>query len=248
MESVTIERSDSDLTSGLDLEWVDENVRIADDLFAHVNGRWLDSHEIPGDRSIDGAFHVLRDNAEADVRAIVEECVDSSTGPTSTLIGDLYASFMDVDRIEELGISAISDDLETIRAIGSASDLARALGALQRVGVRGLFGLYVDTDARQSDRYLVHVTQSGLGLPDESYYREENHADTLAAYREHVSAMLALAGVTDAEQAASAVVDLETQIASHHWDVVRRRDAEASYNLRTFAEFTDAASGFDLAA
>ncbi|MDR2280973.1 MAG: peptidase M13, partial [Gordonia sp. (in: high G+C Gram-positive bacteria)] len=128
MEYVTIERSDSDLTSGLDLEWVDDSVRIADDLFAHVNGRWLDTHEIPGDRSIDGAFHVLRDNAEADVRAIVEECADSPTGPTSTLIGDLYASFMDVDRIEELGLDAIAEDLNAVRAITSTSELARTLG------------------------------------------------------------------------------------------------------------------------
>ncbi|SEB59383.1 putative endopeptidase [Gordonia malaquae] len=248
MECVTIERSGTDLTSGLDLEWVDDSVRIADDLFAHVNGRWLDTHEIPGDRSIDGAFHVLRDNAEADVRAIVEECAETPAGPTSTLIGDLYASFMDVDRIEELGLDAISEDLNAVRAISSTSELAHTLGALERVGVGGLFGVYVDTDARQSDRYLVHVVQRGLGLPDESYYREENHAETLAAYREHVAAMFALAGVDDADAAATTVVDLETQIASHHWDVVRRRDAEASYNLRTLAEFTDGATGFDVAA
>ncbi|WP_341268325.1 M13 family metallopeptidase [Gordonia malaquae] len=248
MECVTIERSGTDLTSGLDLEWVDDSVRIADDLFAHVNGRWLDTHEIPGDRSIDGAFHVLRDNAEADVRAIVEECAETPTGPTSTLIGDLYASFMDIDRIEELGLDAISEDLNAVRAISSTSELAHTLGALERVGVGGLFGVYVDTDARQSDRYLVHVVQRGLGLPDESYYREENHAETLAAYREHVAAMFALAGVDDADAAATTVVDLETQIASHHWDVVRRRDAEASYNLRTLAEFTDGATGFDVGA
>ncbi|GEE01593.1 putative zinc metalloprotease [Gordonia spumicola] len=242
MECVTIEHNGTDLTSGLDLEWVDHSVRVADDLFAHVNGRWLDSHEIPGDRSIDGAFHVLRDNAEADVRAIVE---DTEPG---TLIGDLYASFMDVDRIEALGLDAVAEDLSAIAAISSTADLARTLGSLQRVGVGGLFGFYVDTDARQSDRYLVHVTQSGLGLPDESYYREENHAQTLGAYREHVAAMLGLAGVDDAARAAETIVDLETLIASHHWDVVRRRDAEASYNLRTFAEFADTATGFDVSA
>ncbi|MCF8605279.1 peptidase M13 [Gordonia sp. HY442] len=243
MECVTTEQ-----ISGLDLEWVDPAVRVADDLFTHVNGKWLESHTIPGDRSIDGAFHVLRDNAEADVRAIVEECAETPSDATSTMIGDLYASFMDTERIEDLGLEAVRDYLTAIATISSVTDLSRTLGSLQRVGVRGLFGFYVDTDARRSDRYLVHVGQGGLGLPDESYYREENHAETLTAYRKHVAAMFELAGIDSPEDAAATVVDLETQIASHHWDVVRRRDAEATYNLRTLAEFTDGATGFDVAA
>ncbi|MGO3328610.1 M13 family metallopeptidase, partial [Gordonia sp. (in: high G+C Gram-positive bacteria)] len=243
MECVTTEQ-----ISGLDLEWVDPAVRVADDLFTHVNGKWLESHTIPGDRSIDGAFHVLRDNAEADVRAIVEECAQSPGDATSTMIGDLYASFMDTERIEELGLEAVRDYLTAIATISSIADLSRTLGSLQRVGVRGLFGLYVDTDARRSDRYLVHLGQGGLGLPDESYYREENHAETLTAYRQHVAAMFGLAGIDDPEDAASRVVDMEKQIAGHHWDVVRRRDAEATYNLRTLAEFTDGAAGFDVSA
>ncbi|KXT57300.1 M13 family metallopeptidase [Gordonia sp. PS3] len=244
MEDVTIEQ-----TSGLDLEWVEPSVRAADDLFTHVNGKWLASHRIPDDRSIDGAFHVLRDNAEEDVRAIVEECAEGSpeSGTPAARIGDLYASFMDVDRVEELGVAPIADQLQEIAGVSDTSELAALMGRLQREGVGGLFGFYVDTDARRSDRYLVHITQSGLGLPDESYYREDNHAAVREAYRAHIAAMLGLAGVADAQRQATAIFDLETAIASHHWDVVRRRDAEAAYNLRTLAEFGDLAAGFDLA-
>ncbi|KJR05247.1 M13 family metallopeptidase [Gordonia sihwensis] len=244
MEGVTIEQ-----TSGLDLEWVEPSVRAADDLFTHVNGKWIASHRIPDDRSIDGAFHVLRDNAEEDVRAIVEECAEGSPEPgtPAARIGDLYASFMDVDRVEELGVAPIADQLQEIAGVSDTSELAALMGRLQREGVGGLFGFYVDTDARRSDRYLVHITQSGLGLPDESYYREDNHAAVREAYRAHIAAMLGLAGVADAQRQATAIFDLETAIASHHWDVVRRRDAEAAYNLRTLAEFGDLAAGFDLA-
>ncbi|MGB3697415.1 MAG: M13-type metalloendopeptidase, partial [Gordonia sp. (in: high G+C Gram-positive bacteria)] len=245
MEDVTIEQ-----TSGLDLEWVENSVRAADDLFTHVNGKWLATHQIPDDRSIDGAFHVLRDNAEADVRAIVEECADGSPAPGSPAakVGDLYTSFMDTDRIESLGIAPIAEQLAEIDAVTDTAELAAVLGRMQRDGVGGLFGFYVDTDARQSDRYLVHLTQSGLGLPDESYYREDKHAATCEAYRAHVATMLELAGIADAQARAAAVFELETAIASHHWDVVRRRDAEATYNLRTLAEFTDLAGGFDVPA
>ncbi|WP_026918212.1 M13 family metallopeptidase [Gordonia shandongensis] len=253
MEGVTSEQTSGAATtdrmrSGIDLEWMDDSVRAADDLYTHVNGRWLASHQIPGDRSIDGAFHVLRDNAEADVRAIVEECADreSAPGTPAQKIGDLYASFMDVERIEELGVTPIAADLAAIDAVSSTSDLVRTMGALQRDGVGGLFGFYVDTDARASDRYLVHIVQSGLGLPDESYYREDNHAETREAYRAHLATMLDLAGRDDAATRADAVFALETAIAAAHWDVVRRRDAEASYNLRTLTEFTDAAAGFDV--
>ena len=245
MESVTIEQ-----TSGLDLQWVDPTTRAADDLFIHVNGKWLDSHQIPDDRSIDGAFHVLRDNAEADVRAIVEECADAEhpENEAAAKIGDLYASFMDVDRIESLGIEPIADQLREIAAVADTAGLVTLLGRMQRDGVGGLFGVYVDTDARQSDRYLVHLVQSGLGLPDESYYRDENHAAVREAYRTHIAAMLALTGADDAQAQAAAIFELETAIASHHWDVVRRRDAEATYNLLTLAELTDLAAGYDVAA
>ncbi|WP_376767225.1 M13 family metallopeptidase [Gordonia asplenii] len=233
--------------SGIDLSYVDDTTRIQDDLFTHVNGKWLGSHVIPDDRSVDGAFHVLRDRAEENVRDIIVDAAESNapSGSDECKIGDLYASFMDTAHIDALGIGPIADELAKIAAVDSTSALATRIGRLQRHGVGGLLGFYVDTDARNSDRYLVHVMQSGLGLPDESYYREEKHAQTLAAYREHVAAMFALAGIGDAEDAAATVVDLETAIAAQHWDVVRRRDAELSYNLQTWSEFTSTATGFD---
>lgn len=247
---MTTSQTNSTPVSGLDLEWVDDSIRVQDDLFAHVNGKWLTSHVIPEDRSVDGAFHVLRDRAEENVRDIITEAAESgaASGSDAQKIGDLYASFMDTTHIDALGIGPISGELEKIAAISSTAELATRIGRLQRHGVGGLLGFYVDTDARQSDRYLVHVMQSGLGLPDESYYREDKHTATRDAYLAHVAQMFGLAGFDDAEQRASTILDLETAIAAAHWDVVRRRDAELSYNLMTLAEFTSTANGFDLGA
>ncbi|OPX11055.1 M13 family metallopeptidase [Gordonia sp. i37] len=247
MERVTVSNT-SLPASGLDLDWVDDAVRVQDDLFTHVNGKWLESHTIPEDRSVDGAFHVLRDRAEENVRDIIVEAAESNpeSGTDAAKIGDLYGSFMDTEHIEALGIGPISGELEAIASISDVSELSARMGRLQRHGVGGLFGFYVDTDARQSDRYLVHVVQSGLGLPDESYYREDKHAATLDAYRAHVAQMFTLAGFDDADDRAATVLRLETAIAGHHWDVVRRRDAELTYNLMSLDEFGSAASGFDL--
>jgi putative endopeptidase len=159
----------SSTRSGLDLQWVDAGTRPQDDLFSHVNGRWITTHEIPDDRAQDGAFRVLRDNAEADVRAIVEE---AGPGP----VADLYASFMDVERIEAAGVAPLTPLLDEAAGAPDRAALAAVLGRRQREGRAALFGAFVSTDAKDSTRYLVHLSQSGLGLPDESYYRDPKFA------------------------------------------------------------------------
>jgi putative endopeptidase len=243
------------IRSGVDLSFVDANARPQDDLFGHVNGRWLADYEIPPDRATDGAFRLLYDRAEEQVRDLITEAseraaADSSAGTDQQRIGDLYASFLDEDAVERRGLRPLLDELAPIDDCADAAGLAAVLGALQRTGVGGGVGMYVDTDAKNSARYLVHVTQSGIGLPDESYFREERHAAVLAAYPGHIARMFGLVYGGDAgdhAETAARVVALETKLAAAHWDVVKRRDADLSYNLRTFASLPDDAAGFDWA-
>jgi putative endopeptidase len=235
------------LRSGLDLSHVEAQVRPQDDLFGHVNGRWLTEYTIPGDRATDGAFRTLYDRAEEQVRELITQA-SGAQGTDEQRIGDLYASFLDEDAVERRGLAPLLDELARIDAAADPAALAAVIGALQRTGVGGGLGLYIDTDSKNSSRYLVHVTQSGLGLPDESYYRDEQHAAILAAYPAHIAAMFALVlgGTADehAERAAR-IVALEAKLAAAHWDVVKRRDADLTYNLRTFADLPADAPGFD---
>ncbi|MGW0040250.1 M13 family metallopeptidase [Rhodococcus sp. NPDC003348] len=233
--------------SGIDLTHLDTGTRAQDDLFVHVNGQWLDNYEIPADRAVDGAFRTLYDQAEIDVRAIIDEAADGGgeNGTDTQRIGDLYRSFMDAEAVERAGLDPIADELAAVDAVSDLSALAGLLGRLQRTGVGGAIGNYVDTDAKNSARYLVHLTQSGIGLPDESYYREDSYAEIRDAYVRHVEAMLALAGRPDPAGAARRILDLETAIAAGHWDVVKRRDAELSYNLVTLADLSEQNPGFD---
>ncbi|MGV0799578.1 peptidase M13, partial [Mycolicibacterium elephantis] len=182
------------IRSGIDLSHVDTDARPQDDLFGHVNGRWLAEYEMPADRATDGAFRSLYDRAEEHVRDLITEAAASGAaqGTDEQRIGDLYASFMDEETIAARGVQPLLAELAAIDAADSPEALARALGALQRTGVGGGVGVYVNTDAKDSTRYLVHMNQSGLGLPDESYYREEQHAAILAAYPKHIAAMFAL--------------------------------------------------------
>ncbi|MCZ4561764.1 M13 family metallopeptidase [Rhodococcus sp. IEGM 1401] len=235
------------VNSGIDLSYQDENTRAQDDLFVHVNGKWLDEYAIPADRAVDGAFRTLYDRAEVDVQTIIEESAAANppAGSDAQKIGDLFSSFMDADRAEQLGVTPIADELTAISDATDLVTLAGVLGSLQRTGVGGAIGHYVDTDAKQSDRYLVHFSQSGIGLPDESYYRQDEYAEIRSSYIAHISKMFALSGI---EYDAQTVFDLEQKIAAGHWDVVARRDAEKSYNLVDFDTLVKSGAGFNWAA
>ena len=236
------------LGSGLDRANFDPSVRPQDDLFRAVNGTWLAKTEIPADRADYGAFAALADQAEKDVKAIIESCAqatDKATGSEKQKVGDLYASYMDERRIERLGIKPIVATLSAVDQIATKADLVRVLADLARVGIAGAFDPYVSPDARQSDRYILHLYQAGLGLPDREYYWDAKYKEKLAAYQAHVEQMLTLAHVADAKRAAAEIVAFETRIAKAHWSKVENRDSIKTYNKKTRDELAQLAPGFD---
>jgi putative endopeptidase len=226
--------TDAPLTSGIDTTELDAEVRPQDDLFRHANGRWIDRTEIPSDKARYGSFYILAEEAEKAVHAIIEEAQDAPAGSEARKFGDLYRSFMDERRIEELGFTAIASDVAGIDHVTDIPSFIAALGRLERKGVGGFVGAFVDNDPGDPERYLVFLEQSGIGLPDESYFREEKFADIRAAYLAHLERMLGMAFGGDAAAAAQRVFDLETAIAAHHWDKVKNRDSVATYNPMTW--------------
>lgn len=231
--------------SGLALDELSAEIRPQDDLFRYVNGSWIDRTEIPEDKARWGSFHLIAEQAEKDVHAIVEESRDAEPGTEARKIGDLYTSFMDTDRIAAEGAAPLVERLAQVDAIDSIPAFLRAVGDLERAGGAGLIHLYVEPDPGNPQRYVPFLIQGGLSLPDESYYRLENFEETRTAFRGHVERLLALAGVTDAAAAADRIAALETELATHHWDNVKSRDAVATYNLKTWDEFA-ALVGVDL--
>ena len=221
---------------GLDLSAIKSEVKPQDDLFRHVNGKWLDETEIPADQALYGSFHMLRDDSELAVKALIEEAAKDSKPGTAKQIGDLYASFMDEDKIEKLGAAPIQAGLERIAAIDGMKDLFHMLGAFERAGVSGLWGSYVDNDAGNPERYLVHMYQGGIGLPDKEYYTDEKYQDIRDEYVPHISRMLMLAGweASEAISSAKRIYEFEAKLASKHWGRVESRDAEKTYNLKSF--------------
>jgi putative endopeptidase len=232
--------------SGLALDELSDEIRPQDDLFRHVNGRWLERTEIPEDKARWGAFHLIAEQAEKDVRTIVEESQQAEPGTEARKIGDLFASFMDTARIDELGRTPIEDQLRRVDDVHEVADLLRLTGELEREGMSGLISLFVEPDPGDPTRYVPVLYQGSISMPDESYYRLDNFAETRDAYRAHIERILDLAGVPEAADAAARVFALETEIAAHHWSREDSRDAVKTYNLKSWDD-TVALAGVDLA-
>ncbi|GAA2523567.1 M13 family metallopeptidase [Rarobacter incanus] len=240
--------------SGIATGQFDPRIRPQDDLYRHVNGPWIDAYEIPADRAADGPFRQLADRAEEQVRDIITGASSEDSNPNLRKVAALFGSFMDEAALESAGYEPLRADLEAISACTIKDEALVTLARLQRAGGPALAGFWVDTDRVNPDEYALYLMQAGLGLPDEAYYREEQHAQTLAAYRAHIEKVLTQAGaalgdvVPAAASAAAAIVDFETEVASHHWDAVRKRDAQATYNPMSLGDLVVSAPGFDWSA
>ncbi|MEZ5094767.1 MAG: M13-type metalloendopeptidase [Nocardioides sp.] len=226
------------------------DIRPQDDLFGHVNGTWLEETEIPADRSAWGPFAYLADQAEEQVRAIIEELSaraadGAELDADAAKIARLHRSFMDTDAIAARGLSSVREVLDEVDRLADLAGLAAFLGRQERTGLAGLFGSYIDTDDKDSDRYLVHLVQGGLGLPDESYYREDKFAEVRDKYVDYLTRMLELAGRPGAAEAARRVLEIETRLAQGHWERAETRDVQKSYNLTSRAALGELAPGFD---
>jgi putative endopeptidase len=229
------------LTSGIDTASLDPLVRPQDDLFRHYNGKWVREYEMPADRSSDGIFRKLHDEAEEQVRQIIE--TSSGTGEAQK-IGDLYKSFMDTDAIKARGISPIVEDLAAIDGITNLHEFITVMARLEMRGIGGIFGAAIYPDAMDSNTNILYIGQGGLSLPDESYYREEQFASIRTAFIDHVTKMCALVGIANGADLATKILALETEIATHHWDQVKDRDATLTYNKYSRAELETLAPHF----
>ncbi len=250
------------MRSGIDSSTMDLTIRAQDDLFGHVNGHWLATAEIPQDRARYGSFDQLREASEVAVRQLVEAAADQvgSADPPQTdtptwRVGALYRGFMDTDRVAELGWSPLIEDLRAIAAVATATDVVRTSGRMQRHGAGGLIGAFVSADAGDPGVEIAYLTQSGIGLPDEEYYRADQHAELRGKYLQHLARMFDLAGPALVEagldlgpDVPNRIMALETRIAAAHWDKVTARDAVKAYNRLDHVDLVASTSGFDWSA
>ncbi len=233
---------------GFDTAGMDKTMKAGDDFNRHANGVALDKTEIPADLNSFGAFIKLRELSSARTRAIVESLASltSGEGTGERKVRDLYTSFMDEKGIEALGVKPIQAELELIAGVSSTSDMARVMARLARTS-SAPFDLFIGPDSKNPSAYIAAFSQGGLGLPDRDFYlKSDAHSVELQGkYKQHIAAMLKLAGVADAASKAEKIYALEHKIAEVHWSKVDSRDAEKTYNKWSRSDFAKLAPGFD---
>ena len=210
-------------------------VRPQDDMYRAVNGEWLATHAIPADRSEWGAFYQLRDDTVKQLASVIEDAGQGGSKRTANQkkIADLYASFMDEQRLQSLGTKPVAAQLSAVDSMRSRGAIPILIAQFDQVGITTPYAVYIGQDARDPKHYIPTLYQGGLGLPDRDYYLRDDDArlkDTRTRYVAHVARLLALAGVPQADAASRQVLELETRLARAQWTRVENRDPVKTYN------------------
>ncbi len=240
LSSISIAAHAQQLSSGIDTTNFDHSVRPQDDFYRYVNGGWLKKAEIPPDASGWGAFQELRENSRNAEHQLFEDASKSSakSGSPDRKVGDMYASYMDSARVEQLGTAPLQSEMKSIAALKNTPDLPAAFAHFARIGVNGPLGVFVGADPKHSNDNILQVSQAGLGLPDRDYYLKQDAkmSSVRAAYVTYITQLFTLAKQPDPEGAANRILALETEIATPQWERARNRDRNATYNRMTVAD------------
>jgi putative endopeptidase len=220
--------------SGLLLENMNKDIRPGDDFNAFVNGTWIVGNEIPADRASNSVGLIVHEQATSNVKIIIEEAAngDFAKGSDEQKVGALYASYMDMDTRNQLGVGPLETEHAKIETLENHEQLAVYFAEVNKVGVDLPFALAQYVDFKNPNTYMMYTWQAGLGLPDREYYFEEGERseEIRNAYVAHIEKMFAKAGMTDGESAAKMIMALETRMAAEHMKKEKTRDMVALYN------------------
>ena len=234
---------------GIDLSNKDDSVRPGDDFFRFANGLWLDSFQLPADRSDYGSFTVLSDRSDERVRTIIDDLagMEPAQGSIEQKVSSYFQSYMDTESLNELGVRPLLADLSAVQAISSLEELVAAFGRAQLDSTTSPFSFFIGADRSDPDQHQLVLTLTSLSLPDRDYYLvdTEDYLRVREEFTAHIARVLDFADVADSSAKAEAVLALETQIAEHTWPRAQRRDRDLTYNPMSWDEFIAAYPGFD---
>lgn len=233
----------------LELTGFDKNTSPGEDFFRYVNGQWLDTTEIPSDKSRWGSFVILAEKSKEAVLEIIREVSKKKSlaeGSEAQQIRDLYNSYTNRSKLGEIGTKTVQQDLDIIDSLKSKRKLSEYWAYASEYGISGPIQFWISQDARDSTQYRVYFTQGGLGLPDRDYYLEndERSVGIQESYREYLEKIFTKSGLQNAGRRSQRVYDLEKKLAAIHWTRVENRDRVRTYNKYQKAELSDLLDGF----
>ena len=237
------------LVSGIAMENMNTSIRPGDDFFMYVNGKWIEETEIPADKASYGGFGILRDEAEEDVKAIIEASAtgDFAKGTDEQKVGDLYKSYMDIETRNSKGVTPLQAELDRIAAIKNHDELAVYFAGANKRGYPAPIFIGQVADFKDPEQYMIYAWQNGIGLPDREYYfkDDETSAEIRDEYVAHIEKMFDLAGFENGADAAQTIMALETRIAEAHITKEAARDWPANYNKVELAALSEVMPQFN---
>jgi putative endopeptidase len=235
-------------TWGFDLAGRDTAVKPGDDFNEYANGTYLRTTEIPADKARFGPFDVLYENAQGQLKAIIESSAANPVNANAQKVGALYASFMDEARVNQLAATPLAADLAAVKAVTDHAGMARLMGQSHEGFGASLFGIDVFEDLQKPDMNSAYLGQGGLGLPDRDYYLKPDFAAQREAYLAYLTRTLTAIGWTDPAKSAADILAFETKVADKQWTTVERRQIDKLYNPAKAADLPTLAPGVDWAA
>ena len=233
------------LTSGIDLDNFDTTVRLEDDFYQYACGGWMKNNPLDAEHSRYGAFDVLHENAQENLKGIIDSVskMQNEKGSIADKIATLYNIGMDSVRLQEQGAEPIKPYLEEINAIKTNADAWNALLKMHRMGVTVLFGVFGEADKDDASQCIAWAYQGGLGLGDRDYYctDEGNNKNIRAGYVALMAKEFAMAGYDQlcgirADKLALMVMNFETRLAKSQNTMLENRDPQATFNRYTVEE------------
>ena len=238
-----------EFVSGILIENMDNSVNPGDNFFTFVNGTWIKNTEIPADKPSYHAFYMLHEEAEKNIKSIIEESASGEfeKGSDEQKVGDLFQSYVDMDKRNDIGLTPLQAEFDRIDAISNYDELSVYFAYANKYGQSVPLGLFVFQDLKNPTIYTVYTAQSGLGLPDREYYlkEDERSREIQASYKAHIEKMFDLAQLNDGSQAAASIMDLETRLAEKHLEKEKTRDLESLYNMLEVSTLPDVMPDFN---
>jgi len=222
------------------------------DFYRFANGGWLDANPLPPGYGAWGSFEEIGVRNEDVLHRLLVHAAADPANDLDRLLGDYFASGLDLDAIEAAGTTAIEPLLAAVDATTSADEVLALLPLLHGHAITAFFMWGVTVDHDDSSRHLLWLVQSGLGLPDRDSYDKDSEAAAAlrSAYVDHVARQLTTIGVPagTAHDRAAAVLALETRLAAQHLRAEERRDPGRTLNRHDLAALDALAPGLRLPA
>ncbi|ANH61043.1 M13 family metallopeptidase [Dokdonia donghaensis] len=213
---------------------ISEQIAPGDDFYNHVNKNWYDNAVIADDQVGVGAYRFLNIPQQELLKNILEEVSEQShdQGSVEQLVGDFYASGMDTLSIDKRGITPIQALLEKIDGTSTTEQLMDVVANQIKTGDYSFLAPYISPDQKNSKLNILHLAQTGLGLPDRNYYFNEDPSSVAIqdAYKTYLTTLFELVGDPEAAANAAIVYAIEKELADSHKTRIQRRVIKDNYN------------------